>query len=223
MQSVAAIAGSVRRCRFYCVMIKKGEPVVYRFRFLRLRPLLSHPLAACLAFLPAGLSAQGDAEETYSAFAVQATAGAPTTRLSITIRGWTTDAERKALLEALTSGGQQELARELGKQASKGVLFFMGGDSTRPQYELRYVREFPNENGREIVLGFDRYISMAEARRGPTTSDWNLSYVVLKLDESGNGEGQLVMGAKLRFTGEKLEVESVAERPLRLLKVKREK
>lgn len=170
-----------------------------------------------------GLLAQGDVEETYSAFAVQTTATAPTTRLSITIRSWTTDAERKALLEAVTSGGQQELARTLGKQTPKGVLFFMGGDSTRPQYELRYAREFSSENGREIVLGFDRYISMGEARRGPTTGDWNLSYVVLKLDKSGNGEGQLVVGAKLRFTGDKLVVESVAERPLRLLKVKREK
>ncbi len=193
------------------------------FRCPRFRSRALTLVAAWLLSLPMGLLAQGDVEETYSAFAVQTTATAPTTRLSITIRSWTTDAERKALLEAVTSGGQQELARTLGKQTPKGVLFFMGGDSTRPQYELRYAREFSSENGREIVLGFDRYISMGEARRGPTTGDWNLSYVVLKLDKSGNGEGQLVVGAKLRFTGDKLVVESVAERPLRLLKVKREK
>jgi hypothetical protein len=171
----------------------------------------------------AGLSAQEEVEEIYSAFAVQTTAAAPTTRLSITIRRWTTDAERKVLLDAVTSGGQEELSRALGKQESKGVLFLMGGDASKPQHELRYAREFPTATGKDIVLGFDRYISMTEARRGPTTGEWSLSYVVLNLDKNGNGEGQLVNGAKLRFTGDKLEVESVVDRPLRLMKVKRER
>ena len=172
---------------------------------------------------PGSLSAQEEVEQIYSAFAVQTTASAPTTRLSITIRRFTTDAERKVLIDAVSSGGQEELSRALGKQEPKGVLLFMGGDASRPQYQLRYAREFKTATGRDIVLGFDRYISMGEARRGPTTGDWNLSYVVLNLDASGNGEGQLVIGAKLRFTGDKLEVESVAERPLRLTTVKREK
>ncbi len=172
---------------------------------------------------PTDASALEEVEQIYSAFAVQTTAAAPTTRLSITIRRFTTDAERKVLIDAVTSGGQEELSRALGKQEPKGVLLFMGGDASRPQYQLRYAREFPTAAGRDIVLGFDRYISMGEARRGPTTGDWNLSYVVLNLDASGNGEGQMVIGAKLRFTGDKLEVESVAERPLRLTTVKREK
>jgi len=169
--------------------------------------------------------AQEDGSEVYSAFASQTTTVNRTSRLQFTIDRWTTDVQRARLIGAIAERGQAAMAEELQKQDPTGTMRIIGGTGAggRTQFTLRYAREFVNGDQRQLVLATDRYITFGDARRNTTTEDNNLSFIVLELDREQKGEGQMMIGVKMNFVDGKLEVESYAREPIKLLTVKREK
>lgn len=175
-------------------------------------------------------------KETYEAFAVaMGTSNPPvippgaSTTLQINITRWTTDEERANLFAVLVEKGQEELVKALQKQEETGFLRVVGrgaGMTRFPSERLRYAREFNLPDGRRrIVLALDRPIYFYEAVNQPRWRDYDMTLVVLDLDKSGKGEGQLAIGVRLSVDTEKktLTVENFGTEPVRLTKVQRRK
>ena len=143
-------------------------------------------------------------------------------RLQIRVDRWSTDDERARLIEALKaqtgSRGERELAESLFGKESVGTIRETGTLA----YDLRYSRLLPSEAGQMIVLATDRPIGFAESWRSSRTLDYNVSLIVLSLDEEGRGEGQLVLGAQFSWddVDNQVVIENYASEPIRLTNVR---
>jgi hypothetical protein len=73
------------------------------------------------------------------------------------------------------------------------------------------------------VAALDRPIGWAEASRQPRWRNYDLTLIVLDVDEDGNGTGQVAVGAQLAYQADekKLVVESFGSEPVRLTNVRR--
>lgn len=196
---------------------------------------------AVLAIVATGpLSAQDQKKdqfkETYEAFAVaMGTSNPPvipsglTTTIQINITRWTTDEERADLFAVLIEKGQDSLVNAIQKQQETGFVRVIGrgaGMTAFPSQRLRYAREFNLPDGkRRIVCALDRPISFYEARNQPRWRDYDMTLIVLDVDQNGNGEGELAMGVRLSVDTERktLVIENFGTEPVRLNKVHRRK
>lgn len=144
-------------------------------------------------------------------------------RLQIRVDRWSTEEERAVLLEALKQQSgrarERDLADTLFGKESVGTI----RESTSLAYDLRYSRVFPSETGWIVVLGTDRRIEFAESWRSSRTLDYNVSMIVLNLDEEGNGDGQLMLGAQFSWSeaDQQLVIENFASEPIRLTRVRK--
>ena len=144
------------------------------------------------------------------------------TRLQIRVDRWSTDEERAKLTEALKAqpGGARDrtMADTLFAKESVGTI----RESRSLAYDLRYARLIPSEAGRMIVLATDRRIGFAESWRSTRTLDYNVSIIVLNLDEEGQGDGQIMLGAQLEWdeTNDQLTITNFASEPIRLTRVR---
>ena len=143
-------------------------------------------------------------------------------RLQIRVDRWSTDEERAKLTEALKAqpGGARDrtMADTLFAKESVGTI----RESRSLAYDLRYARLIPSEAGRMIVLATDRRIGFAESWRSTRTLDYNVSIIVLNLDEEGRGDGQIMLGAQLEWdeTHDQLTITNFASEPIRLTRVR---
>ena len=73
-----------------------------------------------------------------------------------------------------------------------------------------------------IVLATDRRIGFAENFRSARTLDYNVSLIVLNLDEEGQGDGQLMLGAQFEWdeANEQVVITHFASEPIRLTRVR---
>lgn len=144
-------------------------------------------------------------------------------RLQIRVNRWSTDEERAKLIEAMkTQSGRARdrgLADTLFGKESVGTI----RESTSLAYDLRYSRVFPSETGNTIVMATDRRIQFAEAWRSTRTLDYNVSLIILNLDEEGNGDGQIMLGAQFAWNeaDQQLVIENFASEPIRLTRVRK--
>jgi len=143
-------------------------------------------------------------------------------RLQIRVDRWSTDEERAKLMEALKAQSGQArdrtLADSLFGKESVGTI----REQQSLAYNLRYSRAVPSEAGQMIVLATDRRIEFAESWRSARTLDYNVSLIVLNLDEEGRGDGQLMLGAEFVWdeTNEQLVITNFASEPIRLTRVR---
>jgi hypothetical protein len=143
-------------------------------------------------------------------------------RLQIRVDRWSTDEERTKLIEALKAqtgrARDRTMADTLFAKESVGSI----RESRSLAYDLRYARVIPSEAGRMIVLATDRRIDFAEAWRSTRTLDYNVSIIVLNLDEEGRGDGQIMLGAQLEWdeTNDQLTITNFASEPIRLTRVR---
>lgn len=170
-------------------------------------------------------------DESYRAFSVAMGPGVAGV-LDLHISRWSTDEERKALVESLAQNGQEEMVELLRKQKETGFARTQTGAGMRgwPSVRLHYAREFPQPDGKRVViLVTDRNISMAEAMRNTRSTDYEVSAVVMELqkgeDGKESGQGTLYLAAELSFDKEKnqIVVENLGYEPVRLTDIKREK
>ena len=151
-------------------------------------------------------------------------AGRQSSMAEIRIFRWSTDEEREEILEAIkgATGGRpnnRQVAQALRGQKKTGFAFFAG----RQGYPLRYSREVMVDGKRQIVLATDRPVSFQEVYSRSQLGDFDVSLIILKVDDDGNGEGMLSMGTEVVWSTEKnqIEVTNVSSQPVRLENVRR--
>jgi hypothetical protein len=171
-------------------------------------------------------------KETYTAVAVNmGTSNPPIIPLGvratvqINVTRWSTDEEREYLFTELLENGAEGLVKALQKQEETGWIRNTSSTQNRntfPSERLRYSHQFKQNGKRRIILALDRPISFAEAVYRPRWRDYDVTLVVLDVDDEGKGEGQLAMGVKLEIDTEKkaLVIENFGSEPVRLMSVR---
>ncbi len=113
--------------------------------------------------------------------------GAVATAVEIVIERWSTAAERQRVFDTLTRG-QQALLDTLQDLPPVGSIRTPGNLA----WDLRYAHQVPlDEGGRRIVLATDRPITTWEAINQPRTIDYPFTFIELRVNREGVGEGKL--------------------------------
>ena len=163
--------------------------------------------------------------EKYEANAIMQARGASTTA-TINIYRWTSDGERDEILEAIKSAsqdkrlGNRKVAQALRGQEKAGYAFLTG----RQGYPLRYARSFDTGGGkRQIILAADRPVSFDEVYDHSAAGDYDVTLVLLDIDENGKGDGILSIGTEISWNEEtgKLEMDNYSSQPTTLGNVRR--
>lgn len=180
-------------------------------------------LAGCVTLELSIASAQSKpAVEEFSAiFAnisnVGAVGAAPVT---IRITRWTPEGEHEKLMAILADKGNDALVRALQDVKSVGSI----GTPQQLPYDLRYARQEKLESGgRRIILMSDRPMEARERMTAAVSRDYPITWIELKLDASGRGEGSISLAARLRLLGDILGIEDYANQPAKLNDVRKVK
>jgi hypothetical protein len=158
--------------------------------------------------------------EKFRAFAVslggpRTTSGAA--QVDITIDRWSTDAERARLIEALNQG-QNELLETLRDLQPVGSI----RTATSLAYDLHYSNQTPGEDGgRRIFLATDRPIGFWEAVNRPRSINYPFTFIELRLNDQGEGEGKLSLATKVIASGPIVQLENWAAQPAQLNQVRK--
>jgi hypothetical protein len=189
----------------------------------------AHLLAAiglCVSLAAAPLLSQPADPQSlplkFAAFAVSL--GGPNTRsgtaqVEIAIERWSTEAERQRLLDALKKG-QDNLLDTLRELRPVGHI-------RTPEtlaYDLRYASQAPGEDGgQRLFLATDRPIGFWEAVNRPRSIDYPFTFIELRVNTDGEGEGKLSIATKVRASrdGRHIELENYGAQPVMLNEVRR--
>jgi hypothetical protein len=173
-----------------------------------------------LATLPAATRA-ADALLQMHAFAVNVS-GLGRTRtetLNISIERWTTDAERKVLVDTLIEKGKDALLDAVEKIKPRAGFI---RTSTSLGWAIQYAREVSLPNGgKRIIIATDRPMSFYEMTNNTRSADYDFMLAEIRLGPDGKGEGKLVPAAKISYDQDKrqVEIENYANEPVRLTQV----
>jgi len=145
---------------------------------------------------------------------------AGTDRVDIIIERWSTPQERTELLTAVKGASAQELLEKLRAQKSVGRISTTGNVG----HELRYASEQPdNEHGgRRIFIATDRPVDLWEEFNRSNLSQYPFTFVELRLDDKGHGEGRLALATQLSVAGNVIELVNYTLQPLALTEVRQE-
>ena len=190
-------------------------------------------LLSLVTLVPAGSTAADEKlEERYNAFGVAMGAGAAGV-LNITITRYSTEEERKLLVDSLAKDGQEKTVDLLRKQKETGFARTQSGAGMKgwPSVRLHYAHQTQQDGKRVVVLVTDRNMTMAERASGGRSVDYDVSAIVMELEPvqgdeklKEKGQGTFYRAAKLSFDKDnKLNVEYLGTQPIRLTDIKREK
>jgi hypothetical protein len=139
--------------------------------------------------------------------------------LDISIERWTTDPERKALVDILIEKGKDALLDAVERIKPRAGYI---RTSTSLGWDIQYAREeaLPN-GGKRIVLATDRPMSFYEITNNTRSADYDFMVTEIRLGPDGKGEGKLVPAAKITYERDKrlVEIENYANEPVRLTQV----
>ncbi|MFA9453514.1 MAG: hypothetical protein ACERK6_06305 [Candidatus Aminicenantaceae bacterium] len=168
-----------------------------------------------------GVSQGGEKEVFVCNALVTAAPGSPaTTRLTITIDGYSSDEDRQKYLEILKTDGQPGLRKALENVEVGWVV---------PRGQLRepvnFARSNKVEGGRIINIVKTRYLRFLEFALGtPQSRDYDITFIQLKIDENGEGEGYMFAGTRLFINDEnRLVLEQRGTTPIKLSSVRLQK
>lgn len=140
------------------------------------------------------------------------------TSLDIDILRWTDPGEAERLMTALNEKGQQGLVDALQKAEPVGRMRTPGSLA----YDFHYAQQTRAADGtRQITLLTDRPIGFFEAANRPRSIDYPFTFVEMKIDASGHGEGKLFLATKMTRTGNLLVIENFASQPIVLGQIRR--
>ena len=142
---------------------------------------------------------------------------------SITVTRWSTADERQRLINAFSGEGQNSALDELQDMKPVGTIRV---NHERLAYDLRYAREFKNEDGgRRIFLLTDRPISAWEAFVRPRYSDYPFTLIEMRLDRDGRGSGTITLAARITASedGRFVQIENYATSPIQFNDIKQTK
>jgi hypothetical protein len=188
---------------------------IIKSRFLCLASLL------ILAMLPLAYPARAKrdlpAKEEYTGtvIGIGGALGGVSRPFTLSIEGFSSNADAARAVTMLAEGGQDALMKEL--HGKKLGYFSMGAQLGR---DLNFVQETPTaEGGRRIVALFERWMNTFELRHGTRSQDYPFTYLELTLDRSGKGQGTLIPAARISFDkkhGNQIEIENFGIYPARL-------
>lgn len=141
---------------------------------------------------------------------------------------WSTESDRTKLISIMEDKGADALLETLRGLPSHGRMRFpawQGPDplNARLGWDIRYASQRSEpEGGRRIILALDRYLSFWEIANRPRTIDYPFTFVEIRVDRNGEGEGKLSIATRVDFNKKKntIELETYASEPVRLQQVK---
>lgn len=131
---------------------------------------------------------------------IQATAMGTSTQMgkvynaTILIEQFSTQDDRKALIDAFERSGQDGLVNVLQDMKPKGRVRFSSGGVGN---DVKYIIELPSEKGRLFRLVTDRSIAFAELYSGTRSRDYSVGAIELVLTPDGKGFGTVLPACKL--------------------------
>jgi len=141
---------------------------------------------------------------------IQATAKGTSTQLgqmadiNIHIEQFSTQDDRKALIDAFKRSGQDGLVDVLYDMKPKGRVRFSGGGVGN---DVKYIAELPSKKGRRIRLITDRDIGFGETYSGNRSNDYSVGAIDLVLTPDGKGSGTVLPACKLTVDKKKKQIE----------------
>jgi hypothetical protein len=146
---------------------------------------------ACVLSLACAVSMAEAQAETFTAAAAISGSAAAGARVTVVVQRYTSDGTRKMLIEALTKGATPAARALLAKEPDVGTVQI--GDR---RTVLKYVYARETTAGRQITAVTAEPIALAGA--GSPAAGFDLGLVLLDVDGSGTGRGDLVPATKIR-------------------------
>ena len=171
------------------------------------RVFLPNCLIGSLLLLVAGFATVAYGQERMT---IQATAKGTSTQLgqiidvNIYIEAYSTTDDRKALMDAFKSRGQDGLVDALQDMKSKGRVRFSSGGVGN---DVKYIIELPSKKGRRLRLITDRWLSFRELYNSNRIADYNVGAIELNLTPDGKGSGTVLPACRLIMNKKKNQVE----------------
>ena len=159
--------------------------------------LLPDAMTVSLLFVLAGIGTTVQAQERMT---IQATAMGTSTQMgriysvNIHIEQFSTQDDRKVLIDAFTRSGQDGLVDALEDMKSKGRVRFASGGVGN---DVKYIIELPSENGRRFRLVTDRNLAFGEMYNNTRSKEYNVGAIELVLTPDGKGSGTVLPACKL--------------------------
>src|SRR5579872_1872621 len=141
---------------------------------------------------------------------IQATAKGTSTQLgrmidvNIYIEAYSTQDDRKVLIDAFNRRGQDGLVDALQDMNSKGRVRFSSGGVGN---DVKYIIELPSKKGRRLRLITDRWLSFRELYNSNRIADYNVGAIELNLTPDGKGSGTVLPACRLTMNKKKNQVE----------------
>jgi len=171
--------------------------------------------------MPAAAGDKSKSIESFKANAIMQTGGGAGSMAEINIYRWSSDEERAEILDAIKKAtadpkmNSREVAKSLRGQKKAGYAFMAG----KQGYPLRYAKSFDMGDGkRQIILATDRPVSFGEVYSQSQLGDFDVTLVVLNVDENGKGSGVLSLGTELKWNDKegKIELTNTSSQPIKL-------
>lgn len=178
-------------------------------------------LALLLSAAPAIAKDKPEIIESYKANAIMQTGGGAGSMAEINIYRWSSDEERSEILDAIKKAtadpkmNSREVAKALRGQTKAGYAFMAG----KQGYPLRYAKSFDMGDGkRQIILATDRPVSFGEVYQQTQLGDFDVTLVILNVDENGKGTGILSLGTEVKWNDKegKIEMTNTSSQPIKL-------
>ena len=164
-------------------------------------------LMAALLPLLAGISTTAQAQERMT---IQATATGTSTQMgkmvnvNIHIDQFSTQDDRKALIDAFARSGQDGFVNALQDMKPKGRVRFASGGVGN---DVKYIIELPSESGRRFRLVTDRNLAFGELYNSTRSRDYNVGAIELVLTPDGKGSGTVLPACKLKVDKKTQQIE----------------
>lgn len=171
------------------------------------RLVLKIVLMGCLLIFLTGIAAIG---QTQGRMTIQATAMGTSTQLgkivnvNIHIEGYSTQDDRKTLIDAFNRRGQDGLVDVLTDMKPKGRVRFASGGVGN---DVKYIIELPSENGRRLRLVTDRWLLFGELYASTRSADYSIGVIELNLTPDGKGSGTVLPACKMTVNKKTKEIE----------------
>jgi hypothetical protein len=126
--------------------------------------------------------------------------------VNIIIEQFSTQEDRKSLVDAFAKSGQDGLVHVLEDMKPKGRIRFASGGVGN---DIKYIFELPAEKGkgRRLRLVTDRNIAFGETYQGTRSEQYSVGAIELELTPDGKGSGTVLPACKLTVDKKKQQVE----------------
>jgi hypothetical protein len=186
---------------------------------------LAIPLAAQQASAPADMPTK-KAPLHFSAFNVSMPTGMAGVT-EIAIERWSTDDERKKLLDLVATAKEGERGQHpllSGLQKIKPRTGFIRTPNSLG-WDLHYAHESLSAEGdRQIVIATDKPVSFAAAASDSRAMDYPFTIIEMRFPKAGGkGEGKMLGATSISTKNGKLELEYYGQEPVRLTEITQEK